>query len=803
MEQTIGQLLRQGVAAHKNGKLQDAERIYRAILLAHPVHPDANHNLGVIAVSVNRVDMALPLFKTALETNPEVEQFWLSYIDALLKEQRFETCKQIIEQATQQGVDAIKLNPFESQLLANGPKPNDVSVSPPQDLLKRLIEHYQNNRFVDAEKLSIKITQDFPDHSFAWKVLGGALRATGKKTEAVDANRKAVALSPRAADVHGNLGMTLQELGRFDEAETSFNQAIALNPGSASAHYTLGVLLHERRRFDEAEICYKQAIALEPNLARSHYNLGVMLQELGRFDEAETSYKQAITLEPNLAAAYYNLGVMNQEHRRINEALVYYAQALELEPDYPEAYGNFSIAIKYHRFNQPNPKLYTPLTQLITIKTYTRPKDVAASILSLLKHDIRIKDLLLERNIALNLNELTSIIGSLDKLPLLHHLMRVTPLPDLQFEQLFVAMRRLLLKNLSAIAESPELIYFLSTLSIHCFVNEYVYAETGEEIAQVEELQVQIGQTLAQLDQPELIKVLCLATYRPLHNYDWHQKLESIDNLEEVKKRLIEEPFIEKMLAQDITVLAEISDDVSLNVRAQYEENPYPRWEKLGFPIKAKSIASVCDESELQLRSENIKNVTAPNILIAGCGTGQHSIGTASRFSNCHVTAVDLSLASLAYAQRKSNELGFTNIDYLQADILHLHQMDREFDIIESAGVLHHMDDPMAGWKVLVDILKPGGLMKIGLYSDLARRHIVRAREEVASLRVGTSEADIRGFRQLLSESHDKNHQRLTNSIDFFSLSSLRDLIFHVQEHRFTLPQIRNCLDELGLEFWI
>ena len=81
---------------------------------------------------------------------------------------------------------------------------------------------------------------------------------------------------------------------------------------------------------------------------------------------------------------------------------------------------------------------------------------------------------------------------------------------------------------------------------------------------------------------------------------------------------------------------------------------------------------------------------------------------------------VDLSLASLAYAQRKSNELSFTNIDYLQADILHLHQLGKEFDIIESVGVLHHMDEPMAGWRVLVDLLKPGGLMKIGLYSEFA-----------------------------------------------------------------------------------
>ena len=86
MELTIAQALQQGVTAHKEGKLQDAERLYRAILQSQPLNSDANHNLGVLAVAVNKTDAALPLFKTALEANPKIEQFWLSYIDALIKD---------------------------------------------------------------------------------------------------------------------------------------------------------------------------------------------------------------------------------------------------------------------------------------------------------------------------------------------------------------------------------------------------------------------------------------------------------------------------------------------------------------------------------------------------------------------------------------------------------------------------------------------------------------------------------------------------------------------------------------------
>ena len=116
MELTIEQALQQGIAAHKEGNIKDAERLYRTILQSQPTHPDANHNLGVLAVSVNKVDAALPLFKTALEANPKIEQFWLSYIDALIKEQQFENAKQVLEQAKTQGVVGDELNNLEVQL---------------------------------------------------------------------------------------------------------------------------------------------------------------------------------------------------------------------------------------------------------------------------------------------------------------------------------------------------------------------------------------------------------------------------------------------------------------------------------------------------------------------------------------------------------------------------------------------------------------------------------------------------------------------------------------------------------------
>jgi len=708
-------------------------------------------------------------------------------------------------------------------------------LEPSRQQLNTLLEYYKNRQYVEAEKLSLSITQEFPKHQFAWKILAAVLNQNGRINESLIVSQKSVQLDPQDAGVHHNLGNTLKELGRLEEAEASYRKAIELKPNFAEGynslgntlkelgrleeaeasyrkaielkpnfaevHYNLGIILKELGRLEEAEVCNRKAITLKPDLVEAHINLGNVLNELGRSKEAEANYRRAIALKPDLTDAHNNLGVILQKNGKLNEACSAYIQAINLNPDFTDAYANLGKAIKNVRFNSSNVELYPLLIRLLSAGNFARPKDLAPSILSLLKHDPLIKNLLLEENFATSLKEANSIIGNLDKLTLLHYLMRVCPLPDLQFEGFFVTMRSLLLTNLDDFKASPELIYFLSTLSLHCFTNEYVYIEKDEETELVENLETEIMQTITKSEQPEAIKILCLASYRPLHQYNWYQKLEALDHLEEVKSRLIEEPHAEKVIEAEIPMLGEISDDVSRKVRVQYEENPYPRWIKLGIPIKAQSISEVCAKIDLHLHSESIKNVIAPAILIAGCGTGQHSIGTASRFSDCQVTAVDLSLASLAYAKRKTTELGITNLEYLQADILRLDQLEQKFDIIESVGVLHHMDEPMAGWRVLTDLLKPGGLMRIGLYSELARQYIVGVRKEITLLGVGTSESEIREFRRSLAESNDENHQRLTKGVDFFSLSTLRDLIFHVQEHRFTLPQIKKCLDELGLKF--
>jgi len=172
MELTIEQALEQGVAAHRAGKLDEAERLYRTILQSEPKHPHANHNLGVLIVSINQAEAALPLLKKALESDPKVEQFWLSYIDALIKTEQIDNAKQIIEKGKRHGVDKDKLDVFLAKLSPAAQRKGSNSSSPTQQQLDSLLEFYQTGRYEEAEQLALSMTEQFPEHPFGWKVFG-------------------------------------------------------------------------------------------------------------------------------------------------------------------------------------------------------------------------------------------------------------------------------------------------------------------------------------------------------------------------------------------------------------------------------------------------------------------------------------------------------------------------------------------------------------------------------------------------------------------------------------------------------
>ena len=342
---------------------------------------------------------------------------------------------------------------------------------------------------------------------------------------------------------------------------------------------------------------------------------------------------------------------------------------------------------------------------------------------------------------------------------------------------------------------------FILSLAQQCWFNEYIYISSEKEIENINKLKNKI-ETEEEIDELEIIVLAC---FEPLNN---SKIITNKLNIYKSKNDLfnvlinmqIKEILKEAEIKKSIKSLSKIVNPISQNVQKQYEESPYPRWISIERFVPQNFLIHLNNNIHPNKIAYNNK-FDNPNVLIAGCGTGRHPIAN-SMYKNAKILAVDLSLASLAYAKRKSDELGVKNIEYLHADILQLKDLKRKFDVIESSGVIHHMDDPIAGLRVLHDILEPHGFLKLGLYSETARKGIVKGREFIKSKKFKDTNEDIKICRQLFFK--EQKTLSLKNSIqssDFYSLSSVRDLFFHTKEHRYTIPQISKILDNFGLEF--
>lgn len=663
---------------------------------------------------------------------------------------------------------------------------------------------HQNGESRRAIELISRALAVKPDFAEAHSNLGLALRQIGRLDDAIASYRRAIALKPGLAGPHNNMGLALQDLGRLDDAGASYRKALALKPAYPEAHKNLGDALRGLGQPRDAAASYRKAIFINAAFAQAHNGLGGALYELGRLDQAVESFRTALALSPDLALAQANLGLTLRKLGRMDEAFECQRRAIALQPGTDAFWLGFADALEPLTFTFVDDDLYQDLVGLLE-RPSVRPDLVTRPILSALRchQDFsRVLDGSLEAQTELVYAEPARRLAAI---PLLLRIMSLTPISDSEMEALFTRLRRAMVEEAVAGNIGDECLPFSAALALHCFVNDYVYWETPEETAAVAQLEEDLAALVRNRHDVLPARLVALAAYRPLHRFPWAEQL--LDRawpggVDDVITRQIREPAEERSRRPQIRNLTTIRDAVSAAVRAQYEENPYPIWVKTSVGAKPQTIGRALQGAPAQLHLGDYASPESPEILIAGCGTGQHALQTASRFANARVLALDLSLSSLGYAVRKTRELGVTNIEYAQADIMELGGLGREFDLIESSGVLHHLGDPLAGWRILAGLLRPGGLMKIGLYSAAARRALENARSVIAAKGYTASPGGIRECRQdLIAMTGDPEISKVVRLKDFFSLGECRDLLFHVQEQCFTLPQIETALTSLGLTF--
>ena len=700
----------------------------------------------------------------------------------------------------------------------------------PAALFNAAVAHHQTGALIEAERQYRLILNVAPNHADSLHNLGLIALQRGDAAAAVKLFDKAIKINNNIAEYHYNVALAWRALNRNDHVATHLERAVALRADHALAHLNLGNVRREQGRLADAVACYERAIAVSPNLAAARFNLANVLSEQGRPDAAVAQYNQVLAIDPNHAETHGNLGSALIALGQPAEAIAHFERAAALKPDLFEVFENlgqayiatgdvrsailataralelrdtvagkvfFAQCLRYGRFTADNGR-FRQLSLRALAEGWTHPRELVAVCISLIALNGAIVECIARANGAwparLAAAELFGASG-LDALvqdDLLRCLLQSAPLTEVGFERLLANIRSTMLTAAETGGGDEDLLGFYCAVARQCYENDYVYSLAGGEAEQAQRLRASLEQALASGQECPPLWPVAVGAYFPLHTLadapalrqrSWPQALSAL------LVQQVAEPEEERRLAKEIAALTAIDGEVSRSVRQQYEENPYPRWTKPALPQQHTLLAS--------RRPEQI-----PDVLIAGCGTGLSAITFAQQAPDARILAIDLSLASLGYAKRMAGTLGFRNIEFAQADITKAAAIGRSFDFIDVSGVLHHLGDPWQGWRALLSLLRPGGAMQVGLYSKLARQNVVAARALIAERGYRPVPEDIRRCREEILAAADGTLLKSASAFsDFFTTNECRDLIFHVQEHQMTLPQIKAFLAENGVQF--
>jgi 2-polyprenyl-3-methyl-5-hydroxy-6-metoxy-1,4-benzoquinol methylase len=521
---------------------------------------------------------------------------------------------------------------------------------------------------------------------------------------------------------------------------------------------------YQERRLADAEIICKQILSRAPGHGTCLNLLGVVYQASARHRLAIKLFTKAIAIDDLDAGFHYNIACSYQATGQPIAAAEHFKTAITL---------GMGEKRSVEEFIMENVVLLRCIDR-IGSRSWSSEKEalLTAEDLTAIAQDILLRCAL----------ELTIIHGG--------------PL-ELLLTSLRSALVSLAANNGSDTAQvCDDVVHLFCALAQQCFINEYVFAQTENETKRAGALRDCLVEKLVAGGDISPLLLASVAAYFPLYSISNAKSLLALKWPEyavQLLRQQICEPLEELEDRPKIPTLTAIDDLTSKAVMQQYDENPYPRWTINPCKVVAgdmKRHARTIGSSEPRPNQD---------ILIAGCGTGEHPFWLAHYFPRARILAIDLSRANLAYARRRTREEGLPDIEYAQADILKLATIGRTFDRIDAMGVLHHLADPKAGWRVLLSLLAPTGIMRVGVYSEAARCDVVQARALIAQRGYGPTIEDIRTLRQKIIR--DQRWEMVLNSGDFYSASGCRDLLFNVMEHRFTISEIGSFLKEHGLVF--
>ena len=304
-ERSVDKILAEGVQAHKLGQLTEAANCYQSILEMEPKHPDANHNMGVIALGVEKLGEAFSFFKVALEADPNKAQFWLSYINVLIKLDRMGDAKAVLDQAKSLGAQGEGFDKLEQQLSRVWEK---VSTEPSQDQVQTLQALYQKGQLTEALRAIEVLVIQFPHSAVLCNMKGTVYKGLGDLDLALAAYDKAISNKPDFAQAFNNKGIVLKEQGHPARAIDAYRRAVDLQSGYAFAYLNLANCYKLLGEFEKALEAYDRV-----NTADARAQSLECLYALNKFEELTDRIERLAKQDPsNLRVAALSAFVSHQ-----------------------------------------------------------------------------------------------------------------------------------------------------------------------------------------------------------------------------------------------------------------------------------------------------------------------------------------------------------------------------------------------------------------------------------------------------------------------------------------------------------
>ena len=337
------------VSAHERSDYSNAIANYQKVLDIDPNHADANYRFGILSIQLGQIENALIFLQTAINVNPTIHEYWIPFIDALTKLNRFDDAKIVLDKANSLG---HKQEVF-SKLLHNLTLKQQVVCEteakrvydPPKKVIDEIIALQAQREFEQAIEKTNSVIKEYPKSALLMALQGNAYADLGNSIEAIRFLNKSIEIDENYVDAYYNLAHIFQSLDKNQEAIDCYNKTIEIRPNYFAAYNNLGNIYREQRDFEASLDCFKKAIEINPKYADSYNNMGNALTEMGELNAAVDSFKTALEIKPQFAEAYNNLGNIYREQRDFEASLDCFKKAIEINPKYADSYNNMGNAL--------------------------------------------------------------------------------------------------------------------------------------------------------------------------------------------------------------------------------------------------------------------------------------------------------------------------------------------------------------------------------------------------------------------------------------------------------------------------